>query len=199
MNYMGPSMNPTLKAGDILCVIQQGDNPARVGDVVVFRHPVKKHKIVHRVVVVDPQGLKTRGDSNMKIDPWLLKTEDIIGRVVSVRRKMKSKTVHGGVWGRMSASVLWALKNTNRTVSKTLHPAYHWLAISGIFRKIVPFLPKMRLLCFYRPEGKEVQLLMGNYMIGRNLPGNDRWRIMRPFRLFVDEACLKPDRSRFKG
>ncbi len=199
MNYKGPSMNPTLKAGDGLYVIPYGDNPIDTGDVVVFRHPEEKYKIVHRVVAVDPQGLRTRGDNNKGLDSWVLRPEEIIGRVVSAGRNTKIRTIRGGARGRMLASVLWAIKNINMTVSKILHPAYHLLARSGIFLKLVPLLPKMRILSFNRPEGDELQLFMGNHMFGRYLPEYDQWRIMRPFRLFVDEACLKRNRSRLKG
>ena len=189
MNHTGPSMNPTLKAGDGLGVVPYGNNPIDTGDVVVFRHPEEKYKIVHRVVAVDPQGLITRGDNNNGLDPWVLRPEEIIGRVVSAGRNTKIRKIHGGTRGRMLASVLWAIKNINMTVSKILHPAYHLLARSGLFLKLVPLLPKMRILSFNQPEGNELQLFMGNYMIGRYLPGNDQWRIMRPFRLFVDEAA----------
>ena len=184
-------MNSTLKAGDGLCVIPYGDSSISVGDVVVFLHPDKKYNIVHRVVAVDPQGLRTRGDNNNGLDPWVLSPEEIIGRVVSAGRDTKIRTIHGGTRGRTLAPVLWAIKNINMTVSKILHPAYHWLARSGGFLKLVPLLPKMRTLSFNRPEGNELQLFMGSYMIGRYLPGNDQWRIILPFRLFVDEAAYK--------
>jgi len=123
----------------------------------------------------------------------------IISRVVSAKRKTKSKMIHGGPRGRTFALARWMIKDVDMTVSKILHPAYHLLARSGVFRKFVPFLPKMRILAFVKPEGNELQLLMGKRMIGQHLPGNDQWRIMRPFRLFMDEACLKRNRSRLEG
>jgi len=98
LNYIGPSMNPTLKAGDGLIVVAYEDSPIFVGDVVVFRHPEKKHRIAHRVVTVDSRGLTTRGDGNHRLDPWVLTRTDIIGRVVAAQRMTKKNNSWGGMW-----------------------------------------------------------------------------------------------------
>jgi len=195
LNYIGPSMNPTLKAGDGLIVVAYEDSPIFVGDVVVFRHPEKKHRIAHRVVTVDSRGLTTRGDGNHRLDPWVLTRTDIIGRVVAAQR-MTKKTIHGGACGRIQVSAVSGAKKVDAILSKILHPAYHQLAESGVFLWLVPYLPKLRFLSFRRPNGNELQLFMGNYMVGRYLPGTNRWRIIRPFRLFVDEEALKCHRPK---
>ena len=190
MNYAGPSMSPTLKAGDNLCVIPYGDNKICVGDVVVFPHPEGSYNVVHRVVAVDLQGVRTRGDNSINMDPWILNPDDIFGCVVSAKRENRSVTIHGGALGRIFAPILWTLKKVNLLVSRILHPVYHMLARSGIFIKFNWFLPKILVLSFNRIEGREFQLLMGNRVIGRRLPGKDQWQIARPFRLFIDETSL---------
>ena len=190
INYTGPSMNPTLKAGDGLFVVPYGDKKIRIGDVVVFRDPEGKYNIVHRVVAVDSRVVTTKGDNNINNDPWVLLPDDIIGHVVSAQRKSRIVTIRGGIWGRISAPAFWTIKQVNLSVSRILHPAYHMLAGSGIFIKFNSFLPKTRVLSFHRPGGTEYHLLMGNRVIGRCLPGKDHWQIARPFRLFVDEASL---------
>ena len=190
MNYAGPSMNPTLKSGDNLSVIPYDKRKIRVGDVVVFLHPEENYNIIHRVVSVNSQGVKTRGDNNSHVDPWQLHPENIIGRVVSAKRKKNHIIIRGGARGKICSSTLWMKKKINLTASRVLHPAYHTLVKSGIFRKCLCFFPKTRVLSFSRAEGKELHLLMGNRVIGRRMPGNDCWQIARPFRLFVDEANL---------
>jgi signal peptidase len=190
MNYTGPSMKPTLKAGDGLSVIPYGDDKISIGDVVVFRHPQGNHNVVHRVVSIDSRGVRTRGDNNSGIDPWVLRPDNIIGRVVSAQRKNRGMTIHGGAWGRVFAPALWTMKQVNLTFSRILRPAYHVLARSGIFRRCLPLQQKTRVLSFNRPEGKEFQLLLGTRVIGRRLPGIDQWQIARPFRLFIDESSL---------
>jgi signal peptidase len=190
MNYTGPSMNPTLKAGDGLGVIPYRGKEIRIGDVVVFRHPEAQHNVVHRVVSVNSHGVRTRGDNSITIDPWVLRPGDIIGRVISAQRNHKNVSIHGGAWGRALAPVLWTRKRANSTVSRILHPAYHLLARSGLFRKCLPLHRKTRILSFNRPQGTELHLLLGTRVIGRRPPGGDQWQIARPFRLFLDETSL---------
>ncbi len=190
LNYTGPSMKPTLKPGDGLRVLPYGDRKIRIGDVVVVRPPERKQHVVHRVVSVDSHGIKTRGDNNNSTDAWVLCPEDIIGQVVCVNRKNRSKTICGGLRGKIYASGLRAIKQIDLTVSKILHPVYHRLARSGIFKSLLPQQLKTHVLCFRRANGIDMQLLMGTRVIGRRLTGQDQWHIRRPFRLFVDEYTL---------
>ena len=81
----------------------------------------------------------------------------------------------------------------DRAVGFLLRPAYGWLIRTGVLRRFVPGGVKTRVLSFKRPQGRELQLLMGQRVIGRRLPGKDRWHIRRPFRLIVDEATLPRD------
>jgi len=190
LNFTGSSMKPSLKPGDGLRVHPYGDRKIRIGDVVVVCPPEREQHVVHRVVSVDSHGIRTRGDNNNNTDAWVLCAEDIIGRVVCVNRKNRSKTIYGGLLGRVYASGLKAIKQIDLTVSRILHPVYHRFASSGIFRNLLPQQLKTHILCFKRANGIEMQLLMGRWVIGRQLTGRDRWHIQRPFRLFVDEASL---------
>jgi hypothetical protein len=190
MNYAGPSMNPTLKGGDGLRVIPYGDKEICIGDVVVFAHPEGEYNVAHRVVSIDSQGIRTRGDNNTNIDPWVLRRDDIIGRVVSAQRRDGSVAIHGGTWGRILAPALWTKKQLDRTVSKIFYPAYHALAKCGLIRQWLPLHRKTRILSFNKSQGKEFQLLFHNRVIGRRPPGKSQWHITRPFRLFIDESSL---------
>ena len=190
MNYMGPSMNPTLRAGDGLIVMPYRGKKIPVGDVVVFRHPERQHKVVHRVVSVCSKGVRTKGDNNNRMDPWIIGHDDIIGRVVSAKRKNRGVTIHGGIAGRMLAAVLLLIKQFNMTVTKILHPAYHMAARSDIFRSVLPIQRKIRVLSFNGPGGKELQWHLRDRVIGRRRPSQGHWQIARPFRLFIDETCL---------
>ena len=183
-------MFPTLKTGDTFRVVPYNDRDISVGDVVVFPSPYERTPIVHRVVSIDLHGIRTRGDNNNNMDGWVLCTEDIIGQVVCVNRKNRSKTIYGGLRGRIHASGLRAIKQIDLTISRILHPVYHRLASSGIFRNLLPQQLKTHVLCFKRANGIEMQLLMGRWVVGRRLTGQDRWHIRRPFRLFVDEYTL---------
>jgi len=188
--YTGPSMNPILKPGDGLRVIPYGGRKIRVGDVVVI-HPsdIEEH-VVHRVVSIDSEAIKTRGDNNGNLDPWPLRPEDIIGRLDRAKRKNRTQKIYGGFPGRIYVSGFRAIKQVDSMVSRILHPLYHGLAKSGIFRKFLPQQMKPQVLCFKGPNFTQMQLLMGSRVVGRLRPGQDRWHIRRPFRLFVDEFTL---------
>lgn len=197
LNYTGPSMNPTLKVGDGVTVIPYGNNRARVGDVVVFRSHERDYYVVHRVISVDSQGIRTIGDNNNRVDPWVLRPENIVGRVVSARRKDRDVIIHGGARGRLLLPALQSIKRIKLAVFRILSPVYSWLALSGIFRWLLSPLIKTQLFCFKRPNGMEIQLLMGQRIIARRPPGSTRWQIRRPFRLFVDEKSLPGEDTPF--
>jgi hypothetical protein len=48
----------------------------------------------------------------------------------------------------------------------------------------------MRIISLNRPEGAELQLLVGQRVIGRRPAGRRYWLIRRPFMSFVDEKSL---------
>ncbi len=183
-------MNPTFKAGDQLRVVPYKNEKVCIGDVVVFPCDSSHSTITHRVVSVDFRGIKTRGDNNNNIDSKILQPAELIGRVVSARRDARIISVPGGRRGILYAKMLWAVKCINRIVSRLLHPTYHWLAESGVFKRIFPVWAKPRVFHFTRPNGIEMQLLIGRHIIGRRRPGSKQWHIRRPFRLFVDEANI---------
>jgi len=193
--YKGTSMNPRLKNGDCINVAPYQHRKISLGDVVVFRHPEEKHYIAHRVVSVNSLRVKTQGDNNYNIDPWILNPDDIIGRVISIKRGEKSIILSGGLQGRILALAIKLKKRVAVKIYKTIRPICHFLARSIIFRKWVPHWMRTRVIYFQRPKGIELQFLLGQRLIARCLPGKHQWQIRSPFRLFVDTSFLK-DKSR---
>lgn len=189
-NYSGASMHPTFKAGDGLTVLSYGSGKARPGDVVVFRPPGKESNVVHRVVRADATGIATRGDNSILDDPWILDPESIIGRVVSAKRLRRNLKVRGGRTGIMIAGMLRIRKRIALRISKALHPLYHRLSGSGILHGWLQRCMTMKILYFKKPQGTEIQLVMGKLIIGRCLPQEDSWQIRRPFRILIDTSAL---------
>jgi hypothetical protein len=192
---LGPSMLPTLRAGDALWVVSYDGTRIRRGDVVVFCPPLGAEPevgphVVHRVVAVEAPGVRTRGDNNRGPDPWVLRVDDILGRVVAVRRGSRWVRVQGGLWGAAWARALAVLRALDRAASHALHPAYHRLAQAGVFSTLLPDCLRPRVLSFERPGGAEKLLVLGRRVIGRRPPAVGQWQIQRPFRLFVDESSL---------
>ena len=94
MVVVSGSMRPTININDIIIV--QGVDPRTLeeGDIIVFRNPnlpnqpcESGHCIVHRIVEVvsrDPPIFRTKGDANYAPDPFLVKGEYIIGKVILI-------------------------------------------------------------------------------------------------------------------
>ncbi|MFC1586296.1 hypothetical protein ACFL5V_12180 [Fibrobacterota bacterium] len=190
--HKGFSMSPLLKPGDRLIYSPCHSDLINKGDILLFREPGKGSCVVHRVIKAKPDGISTRGDSNcLGPDPWLLRNEDIIGKVVSVNRAGRLKKLSGGFPGLMFAVMLRAFKRLDVSVSRFLHPLYQWLSVAGLLLPARFLFPEIRLLRFDSSRGTEFQIIMGNRVIGRKKTGENFWRIRRPFRLIVPAQILR--------
>jgi len=85
------SMEPTIMVGDLIYVKGVSPSDIQVGDIITFKPPreyLKGALITHRVVSVlydsNEISFKTMGDNNPSIDPWTVKSEDIIGRQTAI-------------------------------------------------------------------------------------------------------------------
>jgi SynChlorMet cassette protein ScmC len=188
--YTGPSMNPTLREPDLLEVVPYDDRQVCAGDVIYFEPPEGEREIVHRVVRVTPDGIRTRGDNSPTDDPYRLRTAHIIGQVVAAQRGSKQRRIAGGRRGTLLGYVARARRAANRGISRLLHGAYHALAGSGLFRRLPPLRLRPRLVVFQSNRERTFKLVMGRREAGRYDNGRRRWIIRRPFRLFVDESRL---------
>jgi len=190
MMYTGTSMNPALKASDVLQVLPYRREKIQPGDVIVFLPPGSSHVVVHRVISVNAQAIRTRGDHNRDIDSWVVSSDCVVGRVVWAQRGNRRRSIHGGLRGRLYSFGIRPIRMIDLKISSLLHPIYRRLAQTGVLRPWLPVRMETRVLSFDRSAGTELQLVMGRRIIGRLLPGRNEWLIRRPFRLFVNEASL---------
>lgn len=100
----GPSMQPTLEAGDLVIVRDIDPSEIDVGDVIRFRKG--DVPVIHRVVDLDDSGARpvfiTRGDNNDKDDPPVL-AANVDGEVVATLPKLGWPSIWirrliGGLW-----------------------------------------------------------------------------------------------------
>jgi signal peptidase len=179
-------MNPTLCELDVLEIEPYGNQTVRVGDVILFIPPEGNSPAVHRVVRISPEGVRTRGDNNSRMDPWIIHREDIFGRVARAARGKKQRSVYGGTAGQLWSRGIRAFK----VVEKSLSFSYHRLEQAGFFRCFWPLQKRMRIIALTSATGKEFKLLLGRWVVGWYKPEMISWHIRRPFRLFVDERSL---------
>jgi signal peptidase len=191
-------MNPTLRAGDGLQVEPYEGKKIRVGDVVVFISPENGHNITHRVISIDSEGIRTRGDNNKNKDSWVLSPEGIIGRVIYAHRGKIRKKVLGGFTGELFSATVRLEKTLDSRISSLLRPAYRWMVKTGFLRRLLNLQMKLIVITLNRTDGTELQLLVGRHVIGKLRRGDTQWQIQRPFRLFVDEKSLPTNELRDK-
>lgn len=73
---LSASMDPTIPAGSLAVAMRTPLTSIEEGDIILFRTPVgDHHAVVHRVVAVVRGGgsplVRTKGDANTSVDPWL--------------------------------------------------------------------------------------------------------------------------------
>lgn len=189
--YAGTSMAPALKAGDVIKVTPYSNRKIRCGDVIVFFVREREKNIIHRVVSIDKQGIKTKGDNSKFIDTWVLSHDNIIGQAIAAQRGNKYILLYGGLRGRWLAIQTRLFCLFKLRIFSLFSPIYHWLAQSDIFKQLLSLQEKIKVISFKRPKGDELQLLFGHRVIGRYLPQEKNWRIKRPLRLFIPKYLLK--------
>ena len=74
------SMDPTFYKGDMILV--QGVEDVSVGDIIVFDVPDRAYPIIHRIYEITPDGIRTKGDNNLYVDPWTISQKDIYGKAI---------------------------------------------------------------------------------------------------------------------
>ena len=88
MVVISESMEPVLHVGDLIYVKGVAASDIKIGDVITFRPPTAYFKegavITHRVIGIEYDSneinFRTQGDNNPSVDPWTVKSGDIIGR-----------------------------------------------------------------------------------------------------------------------
>ena len=73
------SMSPTYKVGSVVYYHQVDKEEIKEGDVITFVR--NNNYVTHRVVEVGDDGLRTQGDANKVADDFVVKYEDVEGKV----------------------------------------------------------------------------------------------------------------------
>jgi signal peptidase len=82
----GDSMNGGIDRGSVVFERTVPVSDLRVGDVITYEPPASADRdgmVTHRIVEIEPQGIRTQGDANARPDPWTLRPEgSTVPRVV---------------------------------------------------------------------------------------------------------------------
>lgn len=181
--YNGFSMSFIFQDFDVLCYVPK--KRIRPGDIVVINFPEKNYKIIHRVISVGKQGIRTAGDCNPYPDKWILTPDQIMGYISHGYRGRKQFKVHGGLLGLFHR---FQARLKNRAI-KLVHPVLNIIYYNIPLSCLMKYLVQPRLITFKRHNGTELQLLFLGKVIGRRFPGEE-WKIKFPFKFFLHEASL---------
>ncbi|MGB9960139.1 MAG: signal peptidase I [Candidatus Bathyarchaeales archaeon] len=82
--YTG-SMEPAIPVGSIVVIKPAVPETLTVGDIICFKIEAESPTTVtHRIIDVTNEGFKTKGDANEDPDPWTVKKQDVVGKVIAV-------------------------------------------------------------------------------------------------------------------
>jgi signal peptidase len=75
---IGGSMTPTLNHGDLVFT-KPPEKKISPGTIVVYRLEDKNILVSHRVIAVNGEILRTKGDANSWVDPWQVSISELKG------------------------------------------------------------------------------------------------------------------------
>lgn len=186
----GSSMYFTLKPLDRFQFLSYGPNhKMHRGDVVVFVSPAQSYLMAHRIVKIDAQGIKTKGDNNPVVDPWVLTADKIIGRVVYAYRGKKKLRIHGGnagIWWAFFVGLICGMRNG---IFSLLKPAYYRLIKMRLVNKLFNRMLRVRFFCINASDF-ELHLFLGTRFIGRYSSLNKKWYMLKRYEALINKESL---------
>jgi hypothetical protein len=102
LRVVGDSMYPMLQADDSIWVAPIAFDRLRRGDLVVLRQAGEL--VTHRVVSHGPEGMRTKGDNRLGLDPPFSEQE-VLGWVVAIERAGVRIDLQKRRWGRFNRFV----------------------------------------------------------------------------------------------
>ena len=190
MLFKGMSMYFTLKPFDRLYIKPYGQNSRmKPGDVVIFPSPTGSGTIVHRIVKIDEEMIKTKGDNNPAIDHWVLTRDKIIGQVTYVYRGKNKLGIYGGRNGLWWAFLVALSRWLKAKIYYLLKFFYCWIAARSFTKGLFNRLLRAHFFSI-GSEGFEVLLLLGNRIIGRYTSRQKKWHIRRRYAALIGTERL---------
>lgn len=77
------SMEPSYKVGSLLYYHEVDKEDIKIDDVITFKIEEDKN-VTHRVIAIEGEKYKTKGDANTVEDSWLINYSDIKGKVSKI-------------------------------------------------------------------------------------------------------------------
>lgn len=182
--YRGCSMKGTFRPGDCLEFESPVRTAIRRGDVLIYRGKNPRGEVeecVHRVIRILPTGWITRGDNNPEADTIAVTPENLLGRVVRYKRRMRIRPVPCGTQGRLRARVLYVRTFLIKRIRTLARPAYRLLRWSGIVARF--WSPRMRQVRVEGLHGYGIKFIHRRKTVAVWWPEESRFTCRKPYDL----------------
>ncbi|MDD5698858.1 MAG: S26 family signal peptidase [Victivallaceae bacterium] len=184
-------MLPTLRPGEGVMIDSGLDRRClSIGDIIIYSIPgLGEKNIIHRIIRMEEEGYRTRGDNNGSADDYIVKFTMIRGKAMTVRRGTKTLLLAGGFRGRLRHEMLKTRK----------YGLIHWYKplvwLSGMIDKSGVFHIFRRLIRYgvirvKKGNGFEELLIRRQKLIGKKSVRGGRWKIKFPYKYFIDRKKL---------
>ncbi len=187
ITYLGNSMYPSLIEGDLL--ILSFNAPVKTGDIIVFPSPERFSYIIHRVICIKNDDIKTAGDNNKEPDHDLIHTSDVIGKVIAKKCFGRIYRIRGRIYGKVYHSYISSVHRSIRRTLPIIKPAYYFIARKAVMGRIFFRFIRLDPIVYVKDGNAVVRLFLNDRYIGQCRGGGKPWVIRAPFLLLVD-----PDR-----
>ena len=97
--YTGSSMKPIFKPGDLLQVLPYANRQSQAWGRDLLVLPLRKLQSRTPRGRLDARGIRTKGDNNARIDPWVVTPRQVVGYVVHAQRGRRWRRISGGYIG----------------------------------------------------------------------------------------------------
>lgn len=183
---VGPSMYPTLRSGDgLILYTYTSTDDVSIGDIIVYPHPNKPFDVVHRIINKLTGGVITRGDNNNKIDPYIITYDNIIGKVISVKRKDQTIILLSGKKGLLLHKYLIIRMFTLPYIRRPIGFTTRLIEKNKIFN-FCDFLFQVDVVSIKSGNNKKYILRHKNKVIGiKSEKTDNQWQIKFPYKLFI--------------
>jgi len=188
--YSGPSMNPTLRAPDLLDVVPYNGAQPAVGDIICFTPPGDEKIVVHRVIRITGSGIQTQGDNNHSADTDILQNDQIVGRVVGATRGNQIRRIASGSMGRITRWRMRTRKSAIINIFRIIRLAKPALVLTRASSNLLPGIWKPRIVLYSSRNTQIMRLFFGASVAGEFNAIRGIWTIRFPFRLLFDEKDL---------
>lgn len=185
---IGPSMYPVIRAGDgINFEKYERSTSVKRGDVIIYSDPTLNLNIIHRVVKYKDSYFITRGDYNTHYDLTKLTFENIIGKVVSIKRGDKRIYLSNGITGLFLHKIMILRMHFSSFFLSPLRFVSN--IIAGMrFLKVCHNLFTTSIIAVKQGDESTEFLLFKGKVIGKQIKDSQFrcWKIKFPYKFFID-------------